>query len=335
MRFTNQTRGRRARSTALLSAAVLAASGIVATMGAANAVVTGGGADNPQGTPGFYRDAQGLALQLCTDPGATEALCGPETQGAVDGHLGTYFAASADAGPLSASWAVEAIEDEVTAEPMVLNATRFDIDGARPNTRYLIKDPWGTRPCRTDAAGRASCRAETSGDFGTVRNGRVTTFLRGLGGGARQFIGNADVGSQVTGSPTGFNRVTLIGPNRTWSTNRFAVLGLKRDNTAMSALNAKSLQLGNGRQTGVVSKSVRYFSIGTANARPTVRKGGANAAAFNVRDNCAAQAPGTACDITVTFRPGQNANSVKRAFLVINDNGLAAPRRVSLKGIGS
>ena len=46
---------------------MLAASGILATMGTASAVITGGGGENAQGTPNFYRDAQGLALELCLD----------------------------------------------------------------------------------------------------------------------------------------------------------------------------------------------------------------------------------------------------------------------------
>jgi hypothetical protein len=218
---------------------------------------------------------------------------------------------------------------------MVLNGARFRFEGARPNTRYTIKDPWQTTFCRTDGTGSADCRRETTGDFSTVRNGHITTFLRSVGPSAGAFIGTHTRTNRVAGSPTGFNRVVVTGGGQRFSTNRFSLMGQKRDNTAMSALSRNALQLGNGRQTGAVSKSVRYSSIGTANARPTVRKGGKNPAAFRVSDTCASQAPGTACSITVTFRPRQHANSVKRAVLVINDNGLAAPRRVSLKGIGS
>lgn len=325
----------RRRSMALVSAAVLAASGIAASIGAANAAVTGGGGQNAQGTPGFYRDAQGVALQLCTDPGATEAICGAADAGAVDGHFGTYFEAAAAVGRannplLDASWVIEAVDD---AGPVVFNATRFRLSGLRPNTTYRIRDPWGARSCRTDASGGADCKFETNGAFNTVPNGRITTFLRGVGGNGGAQIANPNLANRVTGSPTGFNKVVLIGPNRSWSTDAFTVVGLKRANTAMSAVNKRSLELGNGRQADVVTRTLKYSSFGTASARPTIRKGGLDPRAFSVQENCAAQAPGTACGITVTFAPRQN-DGVKRAFLTIDDNGLAAPRRVSLKGVG-
>lgn len=331
MRTTSLSR-RGAKTTALLSAAVLVASGVAATMGVANAAVTRGPGENASGTPNYYRDANGMALELCLD-GTADVQCEPPA----DDHLGIYFAADAAAGPLSAIYGVEAVLDtDVTpAEPIVINGARFRFEGARPNTTYTIKDPWRTTRCRTDGTGSADCRRETTGDFSAVRNGHVTTFLRSIGPSATQFIGTHTRANRVSGSPTGFNRVVVTGGGQRFATNRFSLMGQKRDNTAMSALNRQSLQLGNGRQSGVVSKSVRYSSIGTANARPTVRKGGQNAGAFRVADNCASQAPGTACNITVTFRPGRYANSVKRAFLVVDDNGLAAPRRVSLKGIGS
>ena len=328
---TNLTRRRGARSTALLSAAVLVTSGIAATMGAANAAITRGGGENASGTPNFYRDAQGFALELCLD-GTPDAQCEPPA----DDHLGIYFAADAAAGPLSAIYGVEAILDaDVTpAEPIVSNGARFRFEGARPNTTYTIKDPWRTRTCRTDGTGSADCRFETNGQFDTVRNGHISTFLRTVGPSGSQFIGNHNNLNRVTGSPTGFNRVLVTGGGQRFSTNQFSLMGQKRDNTAMSALSTRSLQLGNGRQADAVVKTVRYMSIGTANARPTVRKGGLNPAAFSVRDNCASEAPGTACEITVRFAPRQHANSVKRAFLTVDDNSLAAPRKVSLRGVG-
>jgi hypothetical protein len=332
MRITNLTRR---RSTALLSAAVVAASGIVASMGAANAVVTRGGGDPADGAPpAFYRDGQGIALSLCTDPGATEAVCGAADAGPVDGHFGTYFEAAAAVPHLDAGFVIEAAQDEVTGEALVANVSRFRLNGLRPNTQYKIKDPWGTKRCLTDATGGADCRIETNGSFDTVSNGHITTFLRKLGPNAGRFIGNADPGSLVTGSPTGFNQLMLIGPNRSWSTSQFTVVGQKRADTAMSSINTMALTLGNGRKATAVTRTVRYSSFGTAAARPTVRKGGTNPGAFSVRDNCASVAPGSACSITVKFVPRQNAG-VKRAFLVIDDNSMAAPRQVSLKGLGT
>jgi hypothetical protein len=328
MRTTSQKR-RGARSTALLSAAVLTASGIAATMGVANAVVTPSGGENGQGTPSFYKDAQGFALQLCLD-GTPDVQCPPTDAE----HLGAYFAADSNpVGPMTAGYAVEAVNDPVDGN-LVINSARFRIEGAKANTTYTIKDPWRTTTCRTDGTGSADCRRETSGAFSTVRTGPVESFLRTVGPSASEFIGRHTAFSRVTGSPTGFNKIVMTGGGQKWITNRFSVAGQKRANTAMSSLSTRALELGNGRKADAVSKSVKYSSIGTANARPTVRKGGQNPGAFMVKDTCASQAPGTACAITVTFRPRQNVNTVKRAFLVIDDNGLAAPRKVSLKGVG-
>ena len=322
---------RAVRSTALLSAVVLVASGIAATMGGANAAVTRGPGET-NGVPNFYKDAQGFALELCLE-GTADVQCEPP-----DGveHLGIYFAADATAGPLSAIYGIEAVNntDVTPAEPMVLNGARFRFEGARPNTTYTIKDPWRTTRCRTDGTGSADCRHESSGAFSAVRNGHITTFLRSIGPSAGQFIGAHTRVNRVTGSPTGFNKVVVTGGGQTFRTARFSVMGQKRADTALWALHRRALELGHGRPADAVRKAVRYSSIGTANARPTVRKGGKNPGAFRVTDNCASQAPGTACNISVTFRPRANVNSVKRAFLVIDDNGLAAPRRVSLKGIG-
>ena len=167
--------GRRGRRPAgLMSVAALAAAGLVASMSPAGAVITAGAGLNDQQVPNFYRDAQGMALALCVDP--NELRCEPPA----DGHIGVYFAADATAGPLSAIYAIEAAEDDVTGDPLVMNVTRYRFDGARPNTRYTIRDPWGTRRCTTDATGGADCRFETSGAFGTVQNGHISTFLRSV-----------------------------------------------------------------------------------------------------------------------------------------------------------
>ena len=331
MRTTNHVRRRGMRSTALLSAAVLVASGIVATMGAASAVVVRGAGQNAEGTPNFYRDAQGVALELCLD-GTPDVQCPAPADPPDPTHVGEYFAAEATAGPLLALYGIEAINDGALA---VSNGTRFRIEGARPNTRYTIKDPWGTTNVRTDATGASDFRMETNGAFNTVRNGHISTFLRAVGRNGAAFIGNHNLVSRVTGSPTGFNKVVMTGGGQRWSTAQFSLMGQKRANTAMSAINRRSLQLGNGRTADRVTRNIRYSSLGTAAARQiTVRKGGLNPGAFSVRDTCASQAPGTACQIMVTFAPRQHANSTKRAFLTINDNTLAAPRRVSLKGVG-
>ncbi len=325
--FHTSVRRRGGRSAAMLSIAALAVSGLVTAAGPANAVVTQGGGDNAQGVPSFYRDAEGLALQLCVD--ANEVNCEPP----VDDHLGVYFAADATAGPLTAIYGVEAVQDP-EAGPLVTSGARFRIQGARPNTTYTIRDPWGSNTCRTDATGGADCRLESGGEAGTVAAGHVTTFLRSLRQPASAFIGNHDLISRVTGSPTGFNRVTMTGGGQSFTTDQFSLMGQKLDDTAMSSVSTRSLSLGRPQRVEPVTRATRYASFGTAEAVPAARLTGRNPGAFIVRDNCGSQAPGSACAYEVTFRPRQHKNRTMRAVLVIDDNSLAAPRRVSLKGVG-
>jgi hypothetical protein len=320
-------RGRRGRSAAMLSVAVLAAGGMVATAGPVNAAVTQGGGVNAQGVPSFYRDAEGLALQLCVD--ANEVNCEPP----VDDHIGVYFAADATAGPLTALYAVEAVQDPELGA-IVTNGTRFRIQGARANTRYTIRDPWGSNTCRTNATGAADCRLESGGEAGTVAAGHVKTFLRALPRPASAFIGNTDLTSSVAGSPTGFNRVTMTGGGQRFSTDQFTLMGQKRADTAMSSISTRSLTLGRPQRSEPVVRNIRYASFGTSNARPTIRLGGARPRAFSVRNTCGTMAPGSACSIEVTFRPRQHQNRIRTAVLTIDDNSLAAPRQVRLRGVG-
>jgi hypothetical protein len=308
MRTTNLTRRRGARSTALLSAAVLAASGIVATMGAANAGITIG-PDRGDGLPAYIVDGQGVAVAPCD---TNTAVCG----GAFDPADPAYWDAGGDAGPIRLVYSV--------SSPAGGRIARFTGDALTPG-RYTIKDPWGTVTCRAPG-GDMDCR---------LPGRRITTLLRQTTTPPGGFVGSPNVNRTFTGSPTGFNRVLITGPgNFKASTNRLAITGMMRNNTAMSAINKRAVQLGTGRQADRVTKTIRYTSFGTAAARPAVRKGGTNPGAFSVRDNCRSVAPGRACAITVTFAPRQHANSVKRAVLTINDNGMAAPRKVRLKGVG-
>ena len=297
----------RRRSTALLSAAVVAVSGIVATMGASNAAVTLG-PDRADGLPAYIVDDEGLAIAPCD---TNTGICG----GVFDPADPAYWDAGGDAGPIRLVYSVSA--------PAGGRIARFTGSALAPG-KYTIKDPWGTVTC-TAPGGKMDCR---------LPGRRITTLLRSTAAPA-DFVGNPNLNKTFTGSPTGFNRVLITGPGGfKASTNRLAISGKLKTNTAMSSINTMALTLGNGRKTTAVTRTVRYSSFGTAAARPTVRKGGTNPGAFSVRDNCASQAPGSSCSITVKFVPRQNAG-VKRAFLVIDDNSMAAPRRVSLKGLGT
>ena len=298
------------RSAALLSAAAVAAAGLLAAAVPAGAVITLGPPRASDGLPAYVVDDEGLAIAPC-DTG--NFLCG----GAFDPADPAYWDAGGDAGPIRLVYSV--------SSPAGGRIARFTGDGLTPG-RYKIQDPWGTvNSCSADATGKMDCR---------LPGRRITTLLRNIDSPAAGFVGGP-VKRTFTGSPTGFNRVVITGPGRfKASTSRLAITGQMRANTAMSSVNKDALSMGRPRNAAPVVRNIRYRSFGTAAAVPTVRMGGANPAAFKVRNTCGSVAPGTGCDIVVTFRPRQHVNRTVKANLVINDNGMAAPRTVKLTGVG-
>jgi len=319
------------RGFAALSATVLAATALVATSTTAGAAISPSGARNPDRTPAFVRDGQGLALALCADA----VRCEPADAAA--GDIGSYFSAEAALGPMRAIWGVDAAFLEnaagnLTTRPGVTNAALFRAEGLRPNSRYTMRGPWGTHRCTTNADGaldNKNCLFEAGGEAGgALRTGPIKSFL--FGRSPQGFIGDLTIPQRVTGSPSGFNRVTLTGPGANFSTNRFVLGGQMRANTPMGLLAKDSLRFGSRSNTRVITRTLRYRSVGTAPARLRIRRAGPNPFAFKVNENCGALAPRSVCRIRVSYNPGANN---RRARLVINDNTLAPPRRVSLTGI--
>jgi hypothetical protein len=295
------------RPSALLSAAAVAAAGLFAAAAPASAVISLG-PDRADGLPAYVVDGQGVAVAPC-DTGT--GLCG----GPFDPADPAYWDAGGDAGPIRLVYSV--------SSPAGGRIARFT--GNVPSGNYKIQDPWGTVTCAS-VSGKMDCR---------LPGRRITTLLRQTIKVPAGFVGNPNVNRPFTGSPTGFNRVLITGPgNFKASTSRLAIGGLKRADTAMSSVNKTALSLGRPRNAAPVTRTVRYASFGTASAVPTVRLGGANPGAFTVRNTCGSVAPGSSCGIDVTFRPRQHLNKTVKANLVINDNGLAAPRTVKLTGVG-
>lgn len=321
--------GRFRPMSAILSATALTATSLLAAAGPANAVITAGGAEDAEGRPAFVRDAEGVALQLCT---ADEPAC--EAADPLDPLHGGYFGAEAEAGPFLAIYGIETAADEENGGAFVANVTRFRANGVRPNATYTVRDPWGTTRVTADDRGRVNHLIESGGEVGTIAGGHVTTFLR-LRNNPDGLLGDLDTVGLVTGSPTGFNQVTVTGPGLRpggVSTNRFTVTGQMREDTAMSSVGRTSMRMGSLRNARPVRRAVRYSSFGTADAVPQVRVRGPQAARFRVRDNCTSVAPGSTCTITVTYVP--RANRSASAVLVVDDNSLAAPRRIQLQGTG-
>ena len=314
------------RAAAVLAAAAVAAGTLAAGAGSADAAVTAGAGRTADGEPVSEHDSAGQAVAFCTTP----VLCEPPA-----GIIGSYFSAEADAGPVSGSWNVEAAVnlDLPTRPAMVSNSVMFRATGLRPNKTFTIRDPWGTHRCTTDASGRLdakNCFFERGGESGgPFRLGPVKSFLRSQFPTAG-FLG-ADAPQRVTGSPTGFNKLTVTGPGVNVQTKLFTVTSQLAPNTPMSLLDTDAIRLGSRHSTKPVTKVIRYRSVGTAAAKPRLSKAGANPVAFTVSSNCASVAPGRQCAIKVSYRPVVGRD--KSAVLVIDDNTLAKPRHVALTGV--
>jgi hypothetical protein len=320
------------RSLVLACTAGLAATAMVSVAGAANAAVVAGGGRNADRTPVYVRDAEGIALQLCSDA----TMCEPADPAV--GDIGSYFGAEASLGPMRAIWGIDAVflenaDGTIGDTAAVGNSALFRAEGLRPNRRYTIQGPWGTHRCFTNGEGaldNKNCLFEAGGEAGgQLRGGPVKSFLYSTRG-PRGFIGGLEIPARVTGSPSGFNRVTLDGPGAHFATSLFSLSGQMADNTPMSQISKTALRMGNKQNTRPITRVLRYRNIGTAPARFRVSRGGENPVAFKVRENCAAVAPGRTCRIEVVYRPGAHDKS---AVLTITDNTLAQPRRVTLRGV--
>jgi Big-like domain-containing protein len=323
------------RAAALFSASALAATALIATAGSAGAVVTAGGAADPEGRPGFFTDSQGIRLALCTNA----VNCEPADP--VDPLHGGYFAAEAQAGPVLAIYGIETAEGEDAAgnpngQAIVANVARFRGDLAA-NRQYRIQGPWGTHSCLTAADGELDCIVEAGGEAGTpVGGGPVKTFLRRVSGAPAGFLGDLETAGPVTGSPTGFNRVVVRGPagNIVGQTNLFSVQGQMAANTPMANLSTDALRMGSGTNARPVTRNIRFSSFGTAPATPQVTKLGANPGRFAVDTSaCAAVAAGRACNIRVTYTPQNNRDASARLRIGTGIPGSA--RQVSLQGVGT
>ncbi len=323
------------RSAALMSVAAMATTGLIATAGSAGAALTQGGNDATTNAPAYFADSAGIALQLCLDACVEPAEEGEPAPAPADPAASPYFIALASLGGVDVEWGIESTE--VVPEDggaATIEATNFLVvrgrDVLQPGGLYRLRGPWGQmsfRPALNAGQVRTnSFVVESGGEEGSALNGPVQSFLRPVGS-SGEMLGDGHAFTRVTGSPTGFNRVTLTGPGINAGTARFALMGQKRADTPMSALSTKALKLGTVTKATRSTANIRLDSFGTADLNVSYTKAGANPAAFQVTDNCA----GGDCNVTVSYTPRANRNV--SAILVIDDGGLAAPRRVKLTGV--
>jgi hypothetical protein len=319
------------RSSALLSVAAMATTGLVAAAVPAGAAITTGGAEDANGRPAFVRDANGIALAFCDDT----VNCEPADP--ADPLHGGYFGAEATAGGITAIFGIEtaAGEDaagEPTDQATIANVARFRGEGLQPGGRYTIKHPWGTRTVFADGQGDLDVVVEAGGEAATpLGSGVVTTFLRRLNAPAG-FLGDLETAGPVTGSPTGFNALRVTGPAVSQTVRAFTVNGQMRANTAMTSVDTKALNLGSITKSTPSTVTIPVSSFGTAAANLTITKAGANPGAFSLPQGASLTVPqGTTRNIQVRYTP--QANRDVAAVLVVDDAGdLTAPRRIVVNG---
>src|SRR4051794_28514388 len=301
------TRGRTrpARTIAAVSAAAVvatlaAASPAAAALSAVGPVSPAG--DVAVGFPAWYADDTGLSLQMCLD-GVPNCLAAaselvPAHNAGGDGEA-FYYNADATVGPITVSNALEAAYAGPGADQEMVftrNQIAARTGGLVPGGTYTVTDPYGTlADCTANALGAIpnnACRTETvpaALDFNGALNGRITSFLTwdtygnpGLGTPPPAgYIGDNATEHTVTGSPTGFNKVRIVGPGinadgaqscaADWTgdpadcaeTDLFIVQG-KVQPGASATLSIRSVAFGN---VGVpTTQTVTYTSTGTTDA---------------------------------------------------------------------
>ncbi|MGA8210630.1 MAG: choice-of-anchor D domain-containing protein, partial [Nocardioidaceae bacterium] len=324
--------------------------------------VAGAGALAP-GFPTWYADTDGTALQPCLD-GLPMCLASAADLMADSGGEGFYFAADAAVGPITVHNAVEAAyAGDGPGQEMVFVRTQVaaHAGGLVPGGTYTVTDPYGTlNSCTANASGQLrnnACRTETvpaAQDFNGALNGRVGPFLTwdtygdpSLGAPPPAgYIGDNATPHRVTGSPTGFNKVRVVGPGinadgsqpcaADWTgaaadcaeTDLFVVQGKVQPGPS-AHLSAPSLDFGN--TATAATTRLRYTSTGTEPVTVgSVSAGGS--ADFSLADSCAGTsvAPGTSCTIDVTYTPV--AGTTATGSVRVADSTSGSPRTVTLKG---
>ena len=192
---------------------------------------------NPDnGFPRWYSDADGVRLELATDPAdpntpAIGELPDPAAPVSFPGNFpdeAFYFLAEAElpigGGPrpgrarvvlaLEAAFALEVPQD---GQQQVFARIRVRIDNGVPGAAYIFTHPYGeTDPLVADENGRVFVTEDIGAAAlrfdDVVRDGEVAPFLRWDTGAPDGYLGIGGVDHTVTGSPFGTNFVRIQGP---------------------------------------------------------------------------------------------------------------------------
>jgi hypothetical protein len=334
----------------LVVVSALAALLIAALAAPAGASLSAVGPVNPRtGFPDWYQDGNGLKLGLCLD-GLPVCSAAAGDLVAPDGEA-FWWRAQGDltSGTLTAKMALGQ-EAAFLGGPVTFGRVRVTIVGARPNTVYSVRHPYGSMSITTDAGGIGKSTTDIgcgaapcnwSAALGTA----IGPFLHWdpTVAPAPQpgYIGDAATPHRVVGSPTGFNGFSLVGGGVSLTTDQLTVEGRLAGPPVPDADITPVADFGAAAKGGApVQRTITVRSMGVPDAAGrsnlafgAMGIGGPQAAAFTlVGDTCSGRAipSGQACQLTVQLAPG--AAGPLSATLGITDNAGRGFSAVALTG---
>ena len=340
---------RRARI-ALVAVAALLAAAVLA--GPAQATLRAVGPVNPAtGFPDWYQDDTGLKLQMCLDGlpvcSAARADLTPPNGEAF------YWRAQGDVA-IGGGTAKLALGQEASfaGGPVTFGRVRVFITGARANTAYSVRHPYGSLTITTDGLGNG--RSTT--DIGCGASPCAWDAALGTAIGpflhwdptsppAPQpgYIGDAATPHRVVGSPTGFNGFSVSGGGQVASTNLLTVEGKLAGPPVPVSSNADAVDFGTTAPGVALARSITFTSFGVPDAGGAsnlmfgpIGITGPGAAAYSlVADTCSGRVlpSGTQCSLIVQYKPGAAGQSI--ATLNVANNTAAGAAHVAPGGIAA
>lgn len=190
------------------------------------------------GFPSWYRDSNGLELQLCVDAVAClTSVPDLSLPASVPGNFpdeAFWWNATAQmdvgrpdvqnkrgrASLVLATEAAFASGDVKAGQQIAFNRIRVRISGLEPNATYVVTHPYGKESFTSDENGAISSTEDIgcldpggSCLAGTVLDGRLGPWLTWDAGAPDGYVGDGATEHLVKGSPTGANFFLIEGPN--------------------------------------------------------------------------------------------------------------------------
>lgn len=329
------SRRERRRSLGAVIALLAAGTVTMSMMSPAQGARAGGGDDaDHAGYPAHFTDNTGVSLQLCEDgtPNCHDATTGDlESLGEA-----LYYSAGATiasgANNLDVEFALEALVDEETLEPVVVDAMIIRGHVARRGT-WTLQHPYGTTRFvagpATEAENVRHIRETECPEAGACTGGRLSTFLRSTRP-PSGYMGDIEIPGRVTAGPLR-NTVVLRNPagKVVASTNQFEVMGKVADGAAAVVPRTRT-EFG---ARNVRFKTVVVRNLGTqelqVNGVSVTGSPRLNRAAASTCRAGSTVAAGGRCSVVIRYRPTARG-ATHRARMVISSNAVGGATRMGI-----